>query len=178
MAQQPRDGSVLDIEALSPELVLVDPELRAAVLARPEPVARWAIAATVSVVPLEPAPARRRRGRLRGLVPVAVASLAAAALMLGVLRLPSIVHRHFSNSRAQPSGRDLVWVSIAGVRGYHVLVASSDRVVVDTVTAKPHIRLNLVPGEYRWWVLPVEPDGSQAPAIVAASLVVGRTPEA
>lgn len=96
--------------------------------------------------------------------------------MLGVLELVSFLHHSGSSARARPApGRELVWARGADAHGYHVLVLDGDKVVLDTVTNGPRVRLNLASGAYRWWVWPLAADGSQSPAIVQASLVVGSS---
>jgi hypothetical protein len=171
----PPHGPTLDPRELSPELALVDAELRAAALASDwQP--HWATGPPARIVPLGRA-AREPRRRLRGALTGLAATAAAAALMFGVLELVSVLHHTESPAPAQPApGRELAWARVPDAHGYRIRVLDGSRVVVDTVTSEPRIRLDLAAGTYRWWVWPLAPDKSRSPAIVQASLVLGNTP--
>ena len=81
----PALGPTLDPRELSPELALVDAELRAAALASDwQP--HWETGPPARIVPLGPAPQVPRR-RLRGALTGLAATVAAAALMFGALEL-------------------------------------------------------------------------------------------
>jgi hypothetical protein len=171
---------------ISPELALVDPDLRAVALAQLT-AAVWEAPrkAPADVAPLEPPPTarsapfeakvvpRRAARRPRRFLPAAVGTVAAACLMLAVLEAPSLVHRHAGNTRAAVvPGRLLTWAPSPRARGYRVLVVAGERVVVDTATSRPSLRLDLLAGSYRWWVWPVMAGNARAPAVVQASLEV------
>jgi hypothetical protein len=171
----PQTGPMLDPRELSPELALVDVELRAAALAS-DSQPHWATGPPARIVPLgraQQVPRRRLRGALTGLA----ATVAAAALTLGVLELVSVLQHSDSPAPTRPAqGRELAWARAPKAHGYRILVLDGSKVVLDTVTGEPHIRLNLAPGTYRWWVWPLAPDRSRSRAIVQASLVLGDAP--
>jgi hypothetical protein len=167
--------AVTDAGAISPELVLVDPDLRADALARLPPPA-WHLPARPAPLPAAAAPApapattRRERGRLGRLGAALVAAVAVAA---GVLELPQLVERGGTASTSTvPPGRLLVWAPARDASGYRILVVQGERIVVDTVTPRPKLRLDLPRGAYRWWVWPILRSGESGPAVVQSSLVI------
>jgi hypothetical protein len=171
----PPTGTMLDTRELSPELALIDVELRAAALAS-DAQPHWATGPPARIAPLGPAPQVPRR-HLRGALTGLAATAAAAALMLGVLELASVLRHSDSPAPARPApGRELAWARAPAAHGYRILVLDGSKVVLDTVTSEPRIRLNLASGTYRWWVWPLAPDKSRSPAIVQASLVLGNAP--
>lgn len=198
----PALGPMLDPRELSPELALVDAELRAAALASDwQP--HWETGPPARIVPLGPAPQVPRR-RLRGALTGLAATVAAAALTFGALELISVLHHSDSPAQSAPTqsapvqsapvpaatksapvqpppaqpapGRELAWAPAPNAHGYRILVRDGSRVLVDTVTSEPRIRLDLPAGTYRWWVWPLAADKSRSPAIVQASLVLGNAP--
>jgi hypothetical protein len=91
--------------------------------------------------------------------------------MLGVLKLQALMH-HDGRARRPVASPDrlLAWAPAPRATRYRVLIVEGERVVLDTVTTDPHLRVDFPDGAYRWWVWPILPGGSQAPAVVQATL--------
>lgn len=189
---EPESGSgrapvVLDLRDVSPELVLVDPELAALVRASLPGVPTWTPTAAKPVTrpATEPEltaetdataalPPRERRRVIRvghALLVFAVAF----AVTLGVVE----VGRHW-RSTARPSARSsssipiprrLAWVPTADASGYDVRVRRQNRTVFVAVPTGPTVIAPLAPGDYRWTVRVV---GGQSDGrlVVDARLVV------
>jgi hypothetical protein len=174
--QDLNDLEGVDPREVSPELALVDPVLRAWALASDDP-PQWATGPPATIAPLgvaRVAPASRPRRRFRRALAGLAMTVAAAAVTFGALELPPLLHHSTAPVRPRPTpGRELAWAATPGANGYRVLVARDGKVVLDTVTSVPRVRLNLASGSYRWWVWPLAADGSRSAAIVQASLVVG-----
>jgi hypothetical protein len=186
----PRSAPARSVEeAVSPELALVDPELRRRLireLASQEPQERH-VAPTESCDESPAAPARPRSRRRVGLEVVLVPLVAAVgysvAMLVSSSPPPSLGVGAARPSASAPSHhRRLAWAPVAGATAYDVaLYAGSRRVYLErSRTASVQIGVNpggggtatVAPGTYEWYVWPVRHGRRDASAIVRSRLVL------
>jgi hypothetical protein len=166
-----------DLEHVSPELALVDPDLARAARAeaRAQP---WELVAP-SAVPA-PSVARPRRNRRRRLVAAMIATLAAAG---GIVASAGIFPRAEDRptlARPDPQfapARTFAWTAVPDADHYRIRFYRDADVVLEARPAEPRYVLpstfKFSPGRYRWTVEAAEPDGNgYRPPVVASSFDV------
>lgn len=192
------------LHPVSPELVLVDPELaRTARALLPEPVPQ--AAAPVRPAPIQAIPRGRRRERRPALVglfaiaallsllargeprPAAVAGIARVAADPDAQARTSQVAASAVTAAAASSGQTFVWVAQPDTSAYEFqLFRGAERIYRARVTA-PRLALPgrwrhagrayaLDPARYRWYVWPISARTGRQPAAatVQAQFVVAR----
>jgi len=156
----------VDLRCVSPELVLVDPELAAyarahlplgPVWSRPEPARDDRVVVPVAL----PEPEQEHGGRFRvwrsrALV-VAVGLVLFGlgfAAMLGVLSAERTGSApHVAAPAPVPSGATrLAWPPVPGADAYRIRVSAGPRVVLDQLVSRPSLSTTLRGGSYRWTV--------------------------
>jgi hypothetical protein len=161
----------MDPREISPELVLVDPEL--AVVARrllPDPGAfgRAAppaeLADDARLVPTKPRTGVSRRRRLRRpLVLLAAVSLIVAAVFIGYAR-SSVPRPSLAPPTTDPrlrqagprSAQTIRWAQVRGATYYDLVLWRDGKRVLDLWPTSARVLLHdrLAPGRYRWFVYP------------------------
>ena len=166
-----------DLEHVSPELALVDPELASAARAElpPHP---WEVVPPPAAA--EPAVARPRRSRRRRLVAALIATLAAAG---GIVASAGIFPRDDDrptlakpDARFAPS-RTFAWTAVPDADHYRIRFYRGADVVLEARPEDPRYVLpstfRFSPGRYRWTVEPARADGDgYRPPVVASSFTV------
>ena len=184
-------------EPVSPELVLVDPELRQRLAALPEAPLFVLPPATVR----RPAPAVAERRRSRTMTAALVlALLAGAAAGIGVEHLaspllaggssiaadvavpaePTLPPPSPPTTTAPPTAaaapRSFAWAPVPGAAAYAFELRRGGDIAFTTTTKAPTVRLPvLIPGNYRWIVWPLvggRDAQHRGPAVVNAQLHV------
>jgi hypothetical protein len=172
----------MSAEPVSPELALVDPDLRRRLLAAPPP-------ARPTAVPRPAQPSVDVRRDRRGFIRSSPALVLALVLPL-VLAAAGSASGRMAAGRAHEAAAAAVaaihgntaslfaWGPVAGASAYEVEIRSDQAVVFSARTRAPRVRIpaRLAPGTYRWYVWPLRAGAVRkaAAAVVASSFVVSR----
>jgi hypothetical protein len=178
-------------DPVSPELALVDTDLRERLAAVPAPAAVAESAPEVADHRRATAPEpRRRRGRVRVGLTLAAALAACgvvAAAGFGVFAsTPPAEPTGALPFAAGPRGRDFAWAPAARAVGYDVEIRRRGAVIYSASTTEPRLHLpnrwmhaggavTLSAGTYTWYVWPVVGTGAtraRGPAIVATTFTI------
>jgi hypothetical protein len=184
-------------DPVSPELALVDTDLRDRLVSVPDPpqAPRPAVVAEIEPEPVVRHRAtarealRRRRGFRVGLALAAVLAVCGVVAAAGFGVFASTPPAETTGAlpiAAGPRGRDFAWAPAARAVGYDVEIRHNGAVLYSASTTEPRLHLpnrwthaggavTLSPGTYTWYVWPVAGTGAtraRGPAIVATTFTI------